>query len=58
MSTSSSNKLISSSPMQSGTGLNTSGLVGSVDSPDDYNNKHFDSNLGKSLFKKKLLLNS
>lgn len=38
----------SSPPNQSGqsTNLDSSGLLGSVDSPDDYN-KQFDSNLGK-----------
>ena len=42
------NSAVSTSPIQNSTSLNTSGLLGSVDSPDEYIGKHFDSNLGKA----------
>jgi hypothetical protein len=45
------NSAISTSPIQNATNLNTSGLLGSVDSPDEYIGKHFDANLGKGLTK-------
>lgn len=42
------NSAVSTSPIQNSTSLNTSGLLGSVDSPDEYIGKHFDNNLGKA----------